>query len=160
MAFLRPPSAVWPTGFFALSFPLTYLLRPSQRQRYSATSPLPLWPRPDPQIRWSRPFPKSPPTLHPCARSGSLAVACAVSEWGVTPTVAPRGLGGYASLISWSPLFFPFSLGPLLCGPARVAKSLPFPWLLPSDENKYVILLKYQFTFSFSWTNLDDPSWF
>lgn len=40
---------------------------------------------------------------HARSRSSVALLACAVGGWGVTATVAPRGLGGYASLISWSP---------------------------------------------------------
>jgi hypothetical protein len=158
MAFLRPPSpsALWPTSFLPF-LPLTYPSS-SKRQRYSGTSSaprLPLAPSRPPRSDGLALFPSLP--HFPCARAGSLVLACAVSEWGVTPTVAPRGLGGYASLISWSPFVLSlYSLSGLcFCGPARVAKS-------PIAQTKIYTSssFKYQSTFPIPWPNLDDPSSF
>jgi hypothetical protein len=65
---------------------------------------------------------KCPPPPHltfsrACARARFRSSLCPSHApafgWGVTPMVAPRGLGGYASLISWSPSL----------GPARVTKA-------------------------------------
>lgn len=100
MAFLRP-LLLLPRSSSLLVF---CDLPERPRNSLAPLGPMALWP-----FEVSPCACKAP--LHILTRSLSLTLCPSHAPafgWGVTPMVAPRGLGGYASLISWSP--FPRAL--------------------------------------------------